>query len=162
MPKVIDLPTATTMDDGDYLLMEESTGGTKKITRANALSPIGTMYSAVSSVTSVSGSNATVNFASVTVPAGTYVVCAQCRMQNPNNETVMVNFEINDASSFGWVNGHAQQIMAPPLNDFRTTLCRIFRVTQQTTFYLLGAKQGSAITLDSATYNRIYAVKISN
>lgn len=37
MPKVIDLPTATTMDDGDYLLMEESTGGTKKITKSNAL-----------------------------------------------------------------------------------------------------------------------------
>lgn len=36
MPKVIDLPTATTMDDSDYLLMEESSGGTKKITRANA------------------------------------------------------------------------------------------------------------------------------
>ncbi len=37
MPKVIDLPTATQMDAGDYLLMEESTGGTKKITRANAV-----------------------------------------------------------------------------------------------------------------------------
>lgn len=37
MPKVIDLPTATTMDDGDYLIMEESTGGTKKIARINAL-----------------------------------------------------------------------------------------------------------------------------
>lgn len=38
MPKVIDLPTATSMDDGDYLLMEESTGGTKKITKYNAIS----------------------------------------------------------------------------------------------------------------------------
>lgn len=38
MPKVIDLPTATTMDNGDYLLMEESSGGTKKITRQNAVS----------------------------------------------------------------------------------------------------------------------------
>lgn len=38
MPKVIDLPTATTMDDSDYLLMEESTGGTKKITKFNAVS----------------------------------------------------------------------------------------------------------------------------
>lgn len=37
MPKVIDLPTASTMDDGDYLIMEESTGGTKKIARINAL-----------------------------------------------------------------------------------------------------------------------------
>lgn len=36
MPRVIDLPTATTMDDGDYLIMEESTGGTKKIQRQHA------------------------------------------------------------------------------------------------------------------------------
>lgn len=36
MPKVIDLPTATSMDNGDYLLMEESTGGTKKITLSNS------------------------------------------------------------------------------------------------------------------------------
>lgn len=28
------------MDNGDYFLMEESTGGTKKITRANALTPV--------------------------------------------------------------------------------------------------------------------------
>lgn len=37
MPKVIDLPTATSMSDSDYLIMESSGGGTKKITRANAL-----------------------------------------------------------------------------------------------------------------------------
>ena len=37
MPKVIDLPTETSMDNGDYLLMEKSTGGTKKITRENAV-----------------------------------------------------------------------------------------------------------------------------
>lgn len=37
MPKVIDLPIATSMDGTDYLIMEESTGGTKKITRTNAV-----------------------------------------------------------------------------------------------------------------------------
>lgn len=37
MPKVIDLPTATTMDDDDYLIVEKSSGGTKKITRSNAV-----------------------------------------------------------------------------------------------------------------------------
>lgn len=39
MPKVIDLPTATSMDNADYLLMEESTGGTKKITRSSLEAP---------------------------------------------------------------------------------------------------------------------------
>lgn len=37
MPKVIDLPTSTSMSDSDYLIMEASGGGTKKITRNNAL-----------------------------------------------------------------------------------------------------------------------------
>lgn len=39
MPKVIDLPTATSMDNGDYIIMEESGGGTKKITKANVDAP---------------------------------------------------------------------------------------------------------------------------
>lgn len=37
MPKVIDLPTVTNMDSDDFFVMEESTGGTKKITNKNVL-----------------------------------------------------------------------------------------------------------------------------
>lgn len=37
MPKVIDLPTSASMSTSDYLIMEESGGGTKKISRWNAL-----------------------------------------------------------------------------------------------------------------------------
>ena len=36
MPKVIDLPTSTSMTDSDYFIMEQSSGGTKKITKQNA------------------------------------------------------------------------------------------------------------------------------
>lgn len=36
MPKVIDLPTSTSMSDSDYFIMEQSSGGTKKITKQNA------------------------------------------------------------------------------------------------------------------------------
>lgn len=35
MPKVIDLPTSTSMASSDYFVMESSGGGTKKITKAN-------------------------------------------------------------------------------------------------------------------------------
>jgi len=35
MPKVIDLPTSTSMSNSDYLIMEASGGGTKKITKQN-------------------------------------------------------------------------------------------------------------------------------
>lgn len=44
MPKVIDLPTATDMDDADFFLMEESTGGTKKINKSNAVNKYLTFY----------------------------------------------------------------------------------------------------------------------
>lgn len=46
MPKVINLPTSTSMNNSDYLIMEASGGGTKKITRANAvnLSNLGGRY----------------------------------------------------------------------------------------------------------------------
>lgn len=44
MPKVIDLPTVTDMDDGDYFVMEESTGGTKKINKSNAINKYLSFY----------------------------------------------------------------------------------------------------------------------
>lgn len=44
MPKVYDLPTATDMDDADFFLMEESTGGTKKINRSNAVNKFLSFY----------------------------------------------------------------------------------------------------------------------
>lgn len=53
MPKVIDLPTSTSMSDSDYLIMEQSSGGTKKITRGNAI-PTST---ASGIVTRTSGAN---------------------------------------------------------------------------------------------------------
>lgn len=37
MPKVIDLPSSTSMSNSDYFIMEASGGGTKKINRWNAL-----------------------------------------------------------------------------------------------------------------------------
>lgn len=40
MPKVIDLPTSTSMTNSDYLIMEESGGGTKKITAKNSFESI--------------------------------------------------------------------------------------------------------------------------
>lgn len=54
MPKVIDLPTATTMDSGDYFVMEESSGGTKKITKGNSVLKVENQVSGI--VTRTSGS----------------------------------------------------------------------------------------------------------
>lgn len=44
MPKVFDLPTVTDMDDADFFLMEESTGGTKKINKSNAVNKFLSFY----------------------------------------------------------------------------------------------------------------------
>lgn len=57
MPKVIDLPTATSMDNSDYLLMEESTGGTKKITKSNFEAPSSSTITPASGVTVVQNKN---------------------------------------------------------------------------------------------------------
>lgn len=72
MPKVIDLPTATTMDNDDYLLMEESTGGTKKITRGNAVNKFLSFYPI--SIASISDLNTAVTNGSSALYFSTDVV----------------------------------------------------------------------------------------
>lgn len=59
MPKVIDLPTATSMDEADYFLMEESGGGTKKITRSNSVDKITTVSNPVTQTSGGTVSGAT-------------------------------------------------------------------------------------------------------
>lgn len=79
MPKVIDLPTSTSMSDSDYLIMEASGGGTKKITRANAISSdsfVRCYYKdGATSTTTVSTTETTIfTVPSRTYKAGTYTV----------------------------------------------------------------------------------------
>lgn len=76
MPKVIDLPTATTMDSGDYFVMEESTGGTKKITRANSVDKVTTVSNIITRTSGGTVSSSVkivgkVAFLSMTVTADT-------------------------------------------------------------------------------------------
>lgn len=90
MPKVIDLPTASSMDDTDYLLMEESSGGTKKITRANAIvsdSFVRCYYKDSStSTTTVSTTETTIfTMPSRTYKAGTYTVIFRATPVSINN-----------------------------------------------------------------------------
>lgn len=74
MPKVIDLPTSTSMSNSDYLIMEQSGGGTKKITRANALSPIGTVIEAENSAAVTVTNNTATSLCSISLPAGQWVI----------------------------------------------------------------------------------------
>lgn len=75
MPKVIDLPTVTSMDGADYLIMEESGGGTKKITKSNATDKFNYKYfkSDIANTTTVSTTETEVaRMDSHTFRAGSY------------------------------------------------------------------------------------------
>lgn len=90
MPKVIDLPTSTSMTASDYLIMEASGGGTKKITKANALSEIGQFVSDASTVNTLP--NATyVNLCSVTLTRGKWVLSGQVRLNPSSSGTLDVS-----------------------------------------------------------------------
>lgn len=140
MPKVIDLPTATTMDNDDYLLMEESTGGTKKITKANALSPIGDIVSAESSLTSITNNTLT-ELCQMTLPAGSWVITGQVRL-NPGTANVHILAAISTTQSdFGTASGGLSQDYHTGNQGMITVgLTRVDKLTASTTYYLV-AKQ---------------------
>lgn len=70
MPKVIDLPTSTSMSDSDYFIMEASGGGTKKITKDNALTPIKIAQGGTGG-TSFESARTNLGFVHVQLPSGT-------------------------------------------------------------------------------------------
>lgn len=159
MPKVIDLPTATSMDSGDYFVMEESTGGTKKITRANALAA--NIVTASSSLTSVpSGSYTTL--CSMSLTKGTWIVTGQIRI------TANANYEINAAISTSPSTGEAieggyvqmQATTGIPL--IATTISRQITVsaTSQTIYLIMRQYSGSAKATTEGQ-NNMKAVRIA-
>lgn len=156
MPKVIDLPTATTMDDSDYLLMEESTGGTKKITRANVVSPIGTIYSAVSSASSLSTNSATV-IASLNLSKGSYVVNAQFRGEGGTGFTYYVSI----STGTGFQPPGLVMFPASANSDTSFTISRPISLSSAGTVNLVAYQgSGSAKTLNTS-YCRLDAIRIA-
>lgn len=128
MPKVIDLPTATSMSDSDYLIMEASGGGTKKITKANArgtvpISQGGTGQTGlitgttVSDLITVNSSNATIT--GVLFAVWGKVITYRITWKNVNDISVPANGNITNigigtivsgkrpaiAETAGWSNG---------------------------------------------------------
>ena len=156
MPKVIDLPTATTMDDSDYLLMEESSGGTKKITRANAVSPIGTIYSAVSSVNSLPTSSATV-IASLNLQKGSYVVNAQFRAAPGSG----FHYYVSISTTSGFQSPGLVMFPASASTDATFTMSRPLSLSSAGTVNLVAYQgSGSAKTLNTP-YCRLDAIRIA-
>ena len=159
MPKVIDLPTATSMDDGDYLLMEESSGGTKKITRANALSPIGTTVFAAGTATSLPNGTNT-NLASLTLQKGTWIVVGQAYWEGSSTTTNWACISTSSAS-LQISNGGYEKAIATQIG---MSLSRIITVSSTSqTIYLVGYQNsGLAVSMAGAPgRNNLTAVRIA-
>lgn len=160
MPKVIDLPTATTMDDGDYLLMEESTGGTKKITRANALSPIGTIVSESGTLTSIPN-NSNTDLCTLSLSRGKWIVVGQSYWEGGSNFSNWAC--ISTASATKQISyGGFQQMGAS--SEIAMSLTRVINVTGTSqTIYLVGYQNsGSAKGIAGAPMrNNLNAIRIA-
>ena len=138
MPKVIDLPTAASMDDGDYLLMEESTGGTKKITKANVLTGIGSTLTAANTITSLSPSEY-IPLCQITLTPGTWIVTAQERFQMPESGKTMIGSIALAPDAVAPLNGGMGQMESSFANGYMSmNLVRITNHTASTTVYLVG------------------------
>lgn len=160
MPKVIDLPTATTLDSGDYLIMEKSSGGTKKITKSNALSNIGTTPSSVAASTSTLVSGAWTSIGTMSLDAGVWVVSAQI-----NFTSISGTFRIGmNISVDGTLDNKYGCIVIPFSGSSSQAVVlnatRIVNFANGGTIYLLGYQtSGSSVPIGTSA-SRITAVRI--
>lgn len=137
MPKVFNLPTVTSMSNNDYLLMEGSSGGTKKITKNNALSGIGSVVSAVNSQTSIATSTDT-NMCQITLSPGTWVISAQMRIGMPSAGKFLVgSISTTSATEQPSIVGGFGQISTAIPGFHTVNLSRIYQATENTTIYLV-------------------------
>lgn len=163
MPKVIDLPTATSMDDADYLIMEESGGGTKKITAANAVSTLGIGYTPSSTTASVAtiSSGTVAKIAEITLSAGSWILSACVRLTGTSGTFRAAASLSTSSTSVQYGYGFAQMSVTSDNTNPALNVTRIFSLSGSTTIYLLAFQaSGSSVTVDT-NGSRITAVRIS-
>lgn len=134
MPKVIDLPTATSMSDSDYLIMEASGGGTKLITLANAKSNQ-LLWAGNSSALTVANNTVT-DLVSLTLTSGKWLIVAQCAADGGSTEglcTLCLSTVsgTNQPTSGSYI---AQQMAAGWMS---LMVSKIIEVTNSQTIYLV-------------------------
>ncbi len=160
MPKVIDLPTSTSMSDSDYLIMEASGSGTKKITRTNALSPIGTVVRQSNAAMSVPN-NTLVDVVQISLPAGVWVVSAQVVMNSGGTSGLAAGCISTESQTLqAWSHGGYSQQMIPSAEYWGFNLMRILNLSATTTVYLVvRQRSGQAKNID-ANASDLSAVRI--
>jgi len=160
MPKVIDLPNASSMNDSDYLLMESSGGGTKKITRANALPSTknGVVSADTTAVTSLAN-NTNTTVQSMSLSAGIWIISGQLKVLGGGDFTVTLGISLIDANVQP-SGGGSISIRATPSGWTAAHATRIVALTGTTTVYLVGFQNSGSAKNVNASDTRMYAVKV--
>lgn len=139
MPKVIDLPSATSMNNNDYFIMESNGGGTKKITRSNALPSTnpGIRYTTTPTDLSTVASGQNVDVTSMTLEPGIWIITGQVKISGGD-----FNLQIGISGTSGDLqpSGGGNCAVRPTLSASVWTVIhssRIVYFAAQTTVYLV-------------------------
>ena len=161
MPKVIDLPTSTSMSDSDYFIMEASGGGTKKITKQSAIKPTGTYISATnSSALSVSSGTYT-NLLSISITKGIWIISANVRMSGGGSGGMIIA-GISDVSKDAQGGSNTSYTAIPASADNRSiSMSRIYATGTTKTIYLVGFQSSGSAKTAGANQCMIRAVCLS-
>lgn len=124
MPKVIDLPTTSAIDNGDYLIMEESTGGTKKITRSNML-------------------GATLNDLGLNIFPQLAITAGSSKTLNLRNVT------FNSALILGTLGGYGSVVLAATLQNGTVAIRNLITNTAWSNSILTISQSGTTITINN-------------
>lgn len=158
MPKVIDLPTSTSMSDSDYLIMEQSSGGTKKITRDNVLSDIGSAYQYVStSLTKIPVTTGAThaNICQITLTPGVWIVQGNVRHEGGYNGLGAMGISRTSGASDTDL-GYVQYSVTTATSNPSHSVSVIRSITQSETLYLVAFQNsGSAKSLSVGSIRAI-------
>lgn len=148
MPKVIDLPTASSMNDSDYLLMESSGGGgTKKITRANMLSDIGSDYQYIStSLTQIPVTTGAThaNICQITLTPGVWIIQGNVRHEGGYNGLGAMGISRTSGASDTDL-AYIQYSVTAWTSNPSHSVCAIRSITQSETLYLVAFQNSGSV-----------------
>lgn len=161
MPKVIDLPTSTSISDSDYLVMESSSGGTKKITRNNVMSGIGDTVRINSALSSIADNTET-DLCSITLTKGIWIIVGQFRMASGAlNYQASISISTTSGSSTTTWGGYDQFPVTSNMGNLSVTTTRILNVTATSqTVYLVGWQNSGAARSITQGGTNLYAVRV--
>lgn len=155
MPKVIDLPTATSISYADYLIMESNGGGTKKIAYQKALPAKDNIQYAPRPASSSVASGSDTDLTSMTLSEGLWIVIGQMSIFNSIGRSYKIGVGISSASQDMQLGGGgATIVMSLTSGASIVHVSRIIAFSAPTTVYLVGTQaSGSSQTINTYDTN---------